>query len=144
MSTLDDQDPNHPFSNTLCYCRIFNIRNTIAHKNYNEKSKNYDIGLIELDEKITFSPSIFPVALPQHTNMTIHPEFYIIGWGAMGYNKPPSQKLLKGIVGRKELAECFDLYDNPSEHYRQSKDLKFEDTLLCAGGSFDTCQVRFV
>lgn len=60
-----------------------NVKQIIAHRDYNPTTFNNDIALMELDANVTLSQNIWPICLPSPTyHFPVGCEAWITGWGA--------------------------------------------------------------
>lgn len=60
-----------------------NVRQIIAHSEYNPLSYNNDIALMELDANVTLNQNIWPICLPSPTyDFPAGQDAWITGWGA--------------------------------------------------------------
>lgn len=60
-----------------------NVKQIIAHHDYDPVTYNNDIALMELDTNITLSQNIWPICLPSPTyHFPVGCEAWVTGWGA--------------------------------------------------------------
>ncbi|XP_068440802.1 ST14 transmembrane serine protease matriptase a [Clinocottus analis] len=110
-----------------------NLKQIIPHPNYNERTYDNDIALMELDRPVTYSDYIRPICMPapQHdfpTSSTV----WITGWGATRENGFAAKVLQKAQVRIINPTVCNDLMDG-----------QITSRMMCAGvltGGVDACQ----
>lgn len=118
--------------------RTYFIGNLKCHENYESRADTiiYDICLLKLTEKITFSESVMPVCLPEvdypppaGTNCIV------AGWGET-QNTGDNSILQKAIIPLVDVEQCQQAYEDESVNVRA-------DQHICAGykeGQVDACQ----
>ena len=98
----------------------FTVVKMTKHENYNSRSFENDIAIVEFDTEVTFKKGIQPVCLPSKTPELLADKFvsegvYIAGWGATSFRGPTSNLLLQGIisvVSNQECKEKFSKFNN--------------------------------
>jgi secreted trypsin-like serine protease len=115
-----------------------NAQQLIVHKQYNAKTSDYDIGLIELRDPITLSATAKPIALldpaKESQILSTGRELWVTGWGATTEGGDVVQKL-------REVSVPFvtrDVCNDPLSYNHQ-----ITDNMICAGlaaGGRDSCQ----
>jgi len=110
----------------------YNIIKIIMHPNYNRRTKNNDIALLELQTKVSFTEYLYPICLP--TSQPTNSEAIVTGFGQTGEYHAVSERLMKVIVKKFTHDEC-------EEALRFQVD---RNTMLCYGNrthSGDSCRV---
>ncbi|XP_050497868.1 trypsin-1-like [Diabrotica virgifera virgifera] len=76
------------------------IEHVIKHELFTmKKFYNYDIALVKLAEKVTFSKTIQPINLPeQDAQLRVGTSVGVAGWGRTKLNGPPSKVLMETNV----------------------------------------------
>ncbi|XP_072572554.1 suppressor of tumorigenicity 14 protein homolog isoform X3 [Paramormyrops kingsleyae] len=110
-----------------------NIKRIITHPEYNDMTNDYDIALLELNEPLLFTNTIYPICLPDSTH--VFPaglSCWVTGWGMLreGGNTAP-------ILQKAEVKVINDtICDTVTEGQVTSR-------MLCSGflaGGVDACQ----
>lgn len=110
-----------------------NLKQVIAHPNYNKFTFDNDIALMELDSPVTYSDFIKPICLPapQH-EFPPGQSVWITGWGATREGGSAAVVLQKASVRIINQAVCNDLMGG-----------QITSRMFCAGvltGGVDACQ----
>uniref|UniRef100_A0A3Q2QP43 ST14 transmembrane serine protease matriptase b n=1 Tax=Fundulus heteroclitus TaxID=8078 RepID=A0A3Q2QP43_FUNHE len=109
------------------------VKRIIAHQNYDHKSSDNDIALMELDSGATLNQYIWPVCLPSPTyDFPAGQEAWITGWGATMEGGTAANILQKAKVRIINGTVCVNLLQG-----------RVTDSMLCAGilkGGVDACQ----
>uniref|UniRef100_A0AAQ4QNW8 ST14 transmembrane serine protease matriptase a n=1 Tax=Gasterosteus aculeatus aculeatus TaxID=481459 RepID=A0AAQ4QNW8_GASAC len=110
-----------------------NLKQVIAHPNYNAYTYDNDIALMELDSPVTYSDYIRPICLPspQH-DFPAGSTVWITGWGATREGGFAAKVLQKAEVRIINYSVCNDLMK-----------AQLTSRMLCAGvltGGVDACQ----
>ena len=89
----------------------FRVVNMTIHENYNSRTFENDIALVEFEKEVTFKKGIQPACLPSKTPKLLKEKFvskgvYIAGWGATSFRGPTSNLLLQGIISVVSNQEC--------------------------------------
>ena len=104
----------------------------INHPRYEDRTKEYDIALVELQSEVSFNDYMKPVCLPKRsTNFKPGKMCTVTGFGAIREGGPQSRTLMKANVPLMDSQKC-------SESYGYISQLK-----ICAGydqGGIDSCQ----
>jgi len=119
----------------------FDVVKMIKHENYNSRTFENDIAIVEFDKEVTFKTGIQPVCLPSKTPALLTDKFvsegvYIAGWGATSFRGPTSNLLLQGIISVVSNEEC-------KEKFSQFNNVEIGDTKICArdrNDRIDACQ----
>ncbi|TKS76486.1 Suppressor of tumorigenicity 14 protein [Collichthys lucidus] len=110
-----------------------NVRQIIAHRDYNAFTYDNDIALMELDNNVTLNQNIWPICLPSPTyNFPAGREAWITGWGATREGGLAATVLQKAQVRIINSTVCKSLLKD-----------ELTDGMLCAGvlrGGVDACQ----
>ncbi|XP_027131471.1 suppressor of tumorigenicity 14 protein [Larimichthys crocea] len=110
-----------------------NVRQIIAHRDYNAFTYDNDIALMELDNNVTLNQNIWPICLPSPTyNFPAGREAWITGWGATREGGLAATILQKAQVRIINSTVCKSLLKD-----------EVTDGMLCAGvlkGGVDACQ----
>ncbi|CAK9825177.1 Transmembrane protease serine 9 [Anthophora retusa] len=112
----------------------YKIKKIIRHPNYNSKTVDYDVALLEIDGIISFNSNIKAVRLtnvePSTGMMTD-----VTGWGALKEGGTASPRLMKVSLPVVSRSKCQNIY-NPLK-------MVITDRMICAGysqGGKDSCQ----
>ncbi|KAB7503532.1 Proclotting enzyme, partial [Armadillidium nasatum] len=120
----------------------FNIAQIKMHEDYNTETYINDIAILTLDRTTDFSPSIWPICLPQNPDEQFVGETAIVvgknitkfvGWGTIYYGGPVSSILQEVSIPVWDNNECNNTYENN----------EIFSVMLCAGdkeGGKDSCQ----
>eukprot|EP00090_Calanus_glacialis_P008462 TRINITY_DN16813_c0_g1_i1.p1 TRINITY_DN16813_c0_g1~~TRINITY_DN16813_c0_g1_i1.p1 ORF type:complete len:481 (-),score=131.69 TRINITY_DN16813_c0_g1_i1:105-1547(-) len=119
----------------------FNVVKTTKHENYNSRTFENDIAIVEFDTEVTFKKGIQPVCLPSKTPELLADKFvsegvYIAGWGATSFRGPTSNLLLQGIISVVSNEEC-------KEKFSKFNNVDIGLTKICArdrNDQIDACQ----
>ena len=92
----------------------------IKHENYNSRTFENDIAIVEFAEEVTFKKGIQPACLPSKTPALLNDSFVseavtIAGWGATSFRGPTSNVLLQGLISvvtNQECKEKFSQFNN--------------------------------
>ncbi|RXG55735.1 Proclotting enzyme, partial [Armadillidium vulgare] len=112
----------------------FNIAQIKMHEDYNTETYINDIAILTLDRTTDFSPSIWPICLPQNPDEQFVGETaVVVGWGTIYYGGPVSSILQEVSIPVWDNNECNNTYQNN----------EIFPVMLCAGdkeGGKDSCQ----
>jgi len=119
----------------------FDVVTMIKHENYNSRTFDNDIAIVEFAPAVTFKKGIQPACLPSRTPTLLEDDFvdegvFIAGWGATGFRDATSDVLLQGIIGVVTNDEC-------KEKFSQFKNVEIGSTKICArdkNDMIDACQ----
>ncbi|XP_069943643.1 venom protease isoform X2 [Cherax quadricarinatus] len=105
------------------------------HPNFDHRSYNNDLAVIELDEPVTITKHVRPVCLPSNTNETYEGKIASVpGWGRQEESGDPSDVVREVKVPIMSNKECKKKKYKPNE---------ITDNMMCAGyddGKIDACQ----
>ncbi|MBN3317596.1 PRS27 protease, partial [Atractosteus spatula] len=112
------------------------MKNVILHEKYRDVSSGYDIAVVQLDRKVTFSSYISPVPLPRRNDdFANNINCWATGWGDTKENVPlQSPQTLQQVR--------LPVLDN-KDCQVMLKNYTIMDEMVCAGykeGKKDTCQ----
>jgi hypothetical protein len=118
---------------------IYNIKEKVAHPNYNADTSNEDIALLKLDGTVPINEHILPICLPTQQ----HEDFKAIvtGFGRTKTAGPQSKFLMKVTLEKFTHDECKQAF--PEDGNIQVD----KDTMLCYGHHKerkDACRVRIL
>ncbi|XP_067112211.1 tryptase-2-like [Osmerus mordax] len=110
------------------------ISRVSSHTNYDVNRNEYDIALVKLDKKVTYSSQVSPVALPAEDDFfNLKSECWVTGWGNVHEGIPlQDPQILQQL-------QVPLIKDNLCKHAYP----EFVPTMLCAGfieGEKDSCQ----
>merc|ERR1719317_700556 len=119
----------------------YNVTRMIKHENYNSRTFENDIAIVEFDTEVTFKKGIQPACLPSITPALLNDSFVsegviIAGWGATSFRGPTSNILLQGLISVVTNQEC-------KEKFSQFNNVDIGDTKICArdkNDRIDACQ----
>lgn len=107
----------------------------INHPNYDKRTYDYDIALLELEREVEFNDFMKPVCLPRgDINFEAGKMCTVTGFGAIREGGPQATTLMKANVPLIAMSECKKSYHMT----RNGERLK-----VCAGyaeGRIDSCQ----
>jgi len=89
----------HPMSVLLQFCNAFHDWSSINSDDpcsilrYKPSTEEYDIGLIKLKNKVTFTDKISPVCLTQRGSPFLDRMATVAGWGSIKYGDTPPDTL---------------------------------------------------
>ncbi|XP_045538067.1 venom serine protease Bi-VSP isoform X2 [Papilio machaon] len=116
------------------------IKKKIEHENYSRNSLTNDIGVLILQQDITFTKLIHPICIPLapelRSNSYVNYNPLIAGWGSVSYRGPSAshlQALQLPVVSNEYCARAYSAY----------KEQTIDERVLCAGyesGGRDSCQ----
>lgn len=123
--------------------RDYQIIRRIFHPDYKPPSVYNDIGLVQLEEPVTFTPFIKPACLFS-SDISQYIDLIATGWGLtqLGGESNTLQKIYLDLFTPEE---CTNTYKSISNSRRLPYGIQ-HDQQFCAGGrglEKDTCQVRF-
>ena len=102
------------------------------HPRYNDRTKEYDIAMVELESEVEFNDYMKPVCLPtSSSNFRDGTMCTVTGFGTIREGGPQATTLMKANVPIVSRQKC-------SQNYGRISDLK-----ICAGydqGRIDSCQ----
>lgn len=113
-----------------------NVERIINHENYNTRTQDYDVALLELSENLEFSDSIKPIALPNDNEMTnVGTMCLVSGWGDkkrfMVLRKTELRAVEVPIINQNKCNNNYRMYGGITSR------------MICAGfdkGGKDACQ----
>jgi secreted trypsin-like serine protease len=115
-----------------------NVKRIIVKSNFDSKTMDNDIALMELSEPLDLEPTIQPIPLVSSANegtlLQNGTQLVVIGWGATQQNGKPVRDLRYADVPLVERATC----NRPLGY-----DDQISTNMLCAGlaaGGVDSCQ----
>lgn len=115
---------------------VISVKKIIQHKNFNQKTMDYDISILELSEPLLFNSSIQPINLPATNNRLIEgAESVCTGWGATREGGSGSSQLQTVTVPIVSQEVCQIGYG----------EAVITEQMICAGitkGGKDACQVK--
>eukprot|EP00092_Neocalanus_flemingeri_P017235 GFUD01018638.1.p1 GENE.GFUD01018638.1~~GFUD01018638.1.p1 ORF type:complete len:487 (+),score=130.08 GFUD01018638.1:238-1698(+) len=108
----------------------FRVVKMTKHENYNSRTFENDIALVEFEKEVTFRKEIQPVCLPSQTPQLLKEKFdsegvFIAGWGATSLKGPTSNSLLQGIISVDSIQEC-------KKKFTQFNNVVIGKTNICA------------
>ncbi|XP_016905487.1 trypsin alpha-3 [Apis cerana] len=111
----------------------YGVKRVIVHPNYNSKTIDYDIALLQVDGTIQLNSNVQPVKLA-----TSEPKagtiVTVTGWGALKEGGSTSSHLMKVSLPIVARSECQNAYKNYNT---------ITNRMICAGytqGGKDSCQ----
>lgn len=119
------------------------IAQKFPHPQFKRTAKYYDIALLKMKSRITFTPYIRPACLPERR---VYPNEHAVatGWGRTVNRGTTSQVLMKVILELFNERECNATYEDAA----RTNQLRFgiiPAQQFCAGSHTDkkdTCQVK--
>ena len=125
----------------------FAIVNITTHKDYNQRSNNFDndIAILTLNETVEFSEAIAPICLPSFDvaqtqdvslNKFVASQPFVAGWGTTEYRGPASDQLLEIQLEVQENSKC-------GQAFQELPGVNISSTKICAYDKFglkDSCQ----
>ncbi|XP_013147326.1 PREDICTED: venom serine protease Bi-VSP-like isoform X2 [Papilio polytes] len=116
------------------------IKRKIEHEDYSRNSLTNDIGVLVLQQDVTFTKLIHPICIPLapelRSNSYVNYNPMIAGWGSVSYRGPSAshlQALQLPVVSNEYCARAYAAY----------KEQTIDERVLCAGyerGGRDSCQ----
>jgi len=118
---------------------IYGISNAYIHPNYNESELRSDIAILKLNKPISFSSKVYPVCLPNSSNMSVvyDKKVVVIGWSFVSNDtsfRMVLQNAILRVTTNSSICSALDDY-NPKENYCLIEDTSSLDTDLCYGDS---------
>ncbi|XP_063096623.1 transmembrane protease serine 11A [Cavia porcellus] len=112
-----------------------NVRRIVVHERYRSPSKEYDIAVVQLSSKVTFTDDVRRICLPG-TSASLPPDstVYITGFGSLHYGGEYQNSLREARVKTISNAVC-------KQPFVYGNDIKFG--MFCAGyleGIYDACR----
>ena len=118
---------------------IRNIKRVIVHPDYSWQEAYSDLVILEVDKKVTFSETIFPVCLPDYENSDknhlVRESVTVVGFGPKNEESKTMRQISQKI---RSFDFCNERY-NPENADIQLRPLirkelpsGFDDTLTCA------------
>ncbi|XP_061590840.1 transmembrane protease serine 11D [Cololabis saira] len=117
--------------------QIRSIRRMKLHEDYDDKTSDNDIMLVQLSSPLNFTDYIQPACTPQNVSQEFNLNFshcFITGWGSKYYKGHLTSRLQEAEVELIDRRRC----NLPSWYYGS-----VTENMLCAGlesGAMDTCQ----
>ncbi|KAI1286867.1 Proclotting enzyme [Halotydeus destructor] len=111
----------------------FQVKNFLIHPEYDQLTQRNDIAILVLEKKASFTSLVRPICLPQKSRSYYGVLGTVVGWGAVNYGGPGSDKLREVQLPVWNYTQCVNVYT----------DKIFTVRNYCAGyqdGSKDTCQ----
>ena len=112
------------------------IKKIHQHENYDSKTIQNDISILELRNSVTFTKNIRPIALPYTSKPFVNTEALVIGWGSVRENGPLSCDLLHVKIPIVSNPYCKNMYSNS----RAEITVKQICALYNGGTPQDSCQ----
>jgi len=116
-----------------------NVSLSTKHPRYNRRSYNNDIAVLKLQRPVGWRPDVRSICLPSRAPVLANPagrNVTMIGWGAIRFNGPTSNTLLKGHVTVIERQDCI-------ERMAAFRNIRITNKKLCArdlNNRVDACQ----
>ncbi|XP_055850329.1 trypsin delta-like [Episyrphus balteatus] len=112
---------------------VRDVKSIINHPDYNSKSMEYDVAIVDLKTALVWSASIKPIKLSLNT-LADKTRVDVSGWGQLAANKIILPKVLKAVtLDFLTLATCASDFLYDSDSIRKS--------MVCAvGTNQDSCQ----
>jgi len=113
------------------------IKQSIRHPDYKPPTKYADIAVIQLVDRVSFTPVVRPACLPQAYD-TVPRRAWVTGWGAKEFSEDSSDKL------QKVQLDLIDNY-NCTLRLNSSFDIPYNITpaMLCAHNWHKNCPGNF-
>ena len=110
----------HNIQDNLPPAQRFSVSKILNHFSFDYVSIQYDISILTLSFRITFSPTASPVCLPALPSDAWYPDYpdysgveaTVSGWGDTSIGGSSSVNLLKTNVTIQSNTECRDAYDD--------------------------------
>lgn len=114
---------------------MINVFQVTKNPQYNRRTFDYDMALVELESEVTYSEYMRPVCLPKaNVDFEAGTMCTVTGFGAIREGGPQSKTLMKANVPLIAMSEC-------KKKYRMTS--RGEELKVCAGyaqGGIDSCQ----
>ncbi|XP_053334760.1 enteropeptidase [Clarias gariepinus] len=111
-----------------------NVDQIIMNQNYNKRTKDSDIALMHLQDKITFTDYIQPICLPgPNQQFETERKCFIAGWGRLTEGGNTADVLQQAVVPLINNSVCQE----------RLPEYKITEQMVCAGypeGGIDSCQ----
>ncbi|KAM4854978.1 transmembrane protease serine 11A [Thomomys bottae] len=111
------------------------VRRIIVHERYRSPSREYDIAVLQITPRLTFSDDVRPICLPgASATLRSNSTVYITGFGALYYGGESQNNLREARVKIISNAVC-------KQPHVYGNDIKFG--MFCAGfleGIYDACR----
>ncbi|CAG0916241.1 unnamed protein product [Notodromas monacha] len=114
-----------------------NVKRVVVHRDYEPKTFENDIALLEMDKAVDFRPHIVPICLPEGEEDFVGQEAIVSGWGRIKYGGSVPSVLMQVQVPIMKNAECQKMFE------KAGHPKKIRDSFLCAGfetGQHDSCE----
>ncbi|KAJ6656062.1 hypothetical protein lerEdw1_004468 [Lerista edwardsae] len=111
------------------------VKRIVTHPNFNDYTYDYDIAVVELDSRVTYTKEIQPICLPEATHeFPAGKDIWVTGWGATQELGLGANTLQKAQIRVINQTMCNSLLGN-----------QVTPRMMCVGvltGGIDACQVR--
>lgn len=107
-----------------------------SHPDYRPEISYNDIALIQLSEKVIFTPEVRPACIPKSPE--VDPRMIASGWGLTSFAGSKSPHLLKVVLEKFTRNECTETYKFGSSSFPTG----LQNSQFCAGDKVkakDTC-----
>lgn len=119
----------------------YKVVKMITHEDYNPRSFENDIAIIEFDEGVSFKTGIHPACLPSISPSFLDKTFenegvVVTGWGATEFRGPTANHLQQGIISVVSNTEC-------KEKFKKFNNVEIGESKMCARDlrdEVDACQ----
>ncbi|KOX69186.1 Trypsin-1 [Melipona quadrifasciata] len=91
---------------------IYSVQSVVIHPAFNAINYDYDVGLVELSDKIKYDDTKQPIQLPKiHSMIDDDSLVSVLGWGAHQLFGPVSNELLFGTMRKINNHDCEEAND---------------------------------
>uniref|UniRef100_F7AGV3 Uncharacterized protein n=1 Tax=Ciona intestinalis TaxID=7719 RepID=F7AGV3_CIOIN len=141
---LGVHDREQDYLNSSTSARSFQVERVIRHPNYNKRTLDSDVALLQLTEPVAMNNVRRPICLPdtdadfQRLQVSARGEF--AGWGKSHFLKMPSYLLREGSSHVVSAATCMQAFREQSKKKKitLSDSISITQNMFCAGSRFGT------
>ncbi|CAG0887077.1 unnamed protein product [Darwinula stevensoni] len=114
-----------------------NVKRIIVHRDYDPKTFENDIALLELASPVEYRPHVVPICLPDDNEDFVGKKALVAGWGRTKYGGTVPDVLMQVEVPIMTNSECQAMF------YKAGHPKAIRESFMCAGypnGERDSCE----
>ncbi|CAG0887163.1 unnamed protein product [Cyprideis torosa] len=113
------------------------VKRVVVHRDYNAKTFENDISILELETPVEFLPHIVPICMPKEGEDFVGKKGYVSGWGRLKYGGSVPNILMNVEVPVMPNSKCQQMF------YEAGHPKAIRESFMCAGypeGQRDSCE----